>query len=195
MNWSNFVFRPAPSTPQSTGITRSSTYEKLPKTTSSSKPPAKGSSPNTGASFKSKRPLSSVAKIPAKRFPSAPTKPSGGPRIVKPVPKPNAITSRTLRQSGSFCPPFSETRSYSLSSGPPTCISSGRSYEDSRVSIPLVTGPFAPSSEERKVDISCNEDTDAQSRNDSCTNNRNDSDDSESAGDRWTFNNFLIQSL
>lgn len=172
-----FLYRPALSTPQPTGITRSSTYEKLPKT-SNSKTPAKGPSPNTGASFKSRRPISSVTKTPAKRFPSAPTKSSGGPRIVKPVPKPNAITSRTLRQSGSFCP-FSETRSYSLSSGPPACISSGRSYEDSRVSIPLVTGPFAPSSEERKVDVSCN--------SDSCTNtykNRNDSDDSESAGDR-----------
>ncbi|KAG8195400.1 hypothetical protein JTE90_001412 [Oedothorax gibbosus] len=160
--------RPAPSTTQQTGITRSSTYEKLSKAsnpTSSSKPQARGPSTNTGASFKSRKPITSITKTTKK---NQPAKPSGGPRIVKPVPKPNAITSRTLRQSGSFCPP-----SFSISSGPPACISNGRNYQDSTVSIPLVTGPF---------DSTSFDNSDAQSRN-VTRKNRSDS-DSESVGSR-----------
>ncbi|XP_055953472.1 adenomatous polyposis coli protein-like [Argiope bruennichi] len=129
---------------QQKGIPRSSTYEKIPKASQndSSKPQNRGTTQVTGGAFKPRQPLSNTTKNVNKKLPTAPAKPSGGPRIVKPVAKPHAITSKSLRQSGSYTP-FSG--GYSLSSGPPACITSGRSYgssQDPKVSIPLVTAPF-----------------------------------------------------
>ncbi|XP_035219555.1 uncharacterized protein LOC118192660 isoform X2 [Stegodyphus dumicola] len=141
-----------PSTTQNS-IPRSSTYEKLSRTNGHLNENVKSQSKvasNLIESSKPKqsKPTSTITKTYTKqKASSTTTKPSGGARIVKPVtprPKPSAITSKTLRQSGSFTP-YSESRSYSLSSGPPACLSIGRSSSnsDSRVSIPLVTAPFA----------------------------------------------------
>ncbi|GIX98210.1 adenomatous polyposis coli protein [Caerostris extrusa] len=131
---------------QQRGIPRSSTYEKISKTNTNQNDSAKNHRATThfsGSTPKPRQPISNTAKTIKKTTPSASSKPSGGPRIVKPVAKPHAITSRTLRQAGSFSP-FSG--SCSLSSGPPACITSGKSYgnpQDPKVSIPLVTPPFA----------------------------------------------------
>ncbi|GFV51492.1 adenomatous polyposis coli protein [Trichonephila clavipes] len=149
---------------QQKGIPRSSTYEKISKTNSNlndnTKSQNRATTQLSGGTPKTKQPINNVAKN-IRKFPSAISKPSGGPRIVKPVaprPKPHAITSKSLRQSGSFAP---YSGGYSLSSGPPACITSGKSYgnaQDPKVSIPLVTAPFAymteNASDSKRVDAS-----------------------------------------
>ncbi|XP_015927077.1 adenomatous polyposis coli protein isoform X2 [Parasteatoda tepidariorum] len=123
-----------------TTLSRSSTYEKIDKISSNSNSKPKV---NTRYSAPPRCKPSTYTTRNTQKAPPVPGKPTGGARIVKPVtprPKPNAITSRTLRQSSTFTP------SYAASSSPPACITSGKTYgnsQTSKVSIPLVTAPFA----------------------------------------------------
>lgn len=136
--------------PATKGIPRSSTYEKIskPATNITDKPKQQ----TTLQNIKSKQTVSVVSKPAPKRYQPPTSKPSGGPRIVKPVtprPKVGAITSKSLRQSNYS--PFSDMRSHAISSGPSACISverTSRSSHDANVSIPLVTAPFAYAAQE-----------------------------------------------
>lgn len=109
---------------------------------------------STVHNIKPKQTASIVSKPVVKRNQPPTTKPSGGPRIVKPVtprPKVNAITSKSLRQSNYS---YSEMRSYAISSGSSACISierTSRNTQDANVSIPLVTAPFAYGSHESGI--------------------------------------------
>lgn len=138
--------------PAAKSIPRSSTYEKISKpVANSTEKPKQQQTTSTPHSAKPKQTASVVSKLTVKRNQPQTTKSSGGPRIVKPVtprPKVNAITSKSLRQSNFS---YSEMRSYAISSGPSACISierTSRSSQDTNVSIPLVTAPFAYGSHE-----------------------------------------------
>ncbi|GFT27323.1 adenomatous polyposis coli protein [Nephila pilipes] len=171
-------------------IPRSSTYEKISKTNSNLNDSAKSQNRATAqlsGTPKSKQPVNNVTRN-IKKLPTAISKPSGGPRIVKPVtprPKPHAITSKSLRQSGSFAP---YSGSCGLSSGPPACITSGKSYgnfQDPKISIPLVTAPFAymmeDASDSRRVDArKVDEETNPHWRNTDSSVDRKKSDSEES---------------
>lgn len=138
--------------PAAKSIPRSSTYEKISKpVANSTDKPKQQQTASTLHSIKPKQTASVVSKLIVKRNQPQTTKSSGGPRIVKPVtprPKVNAITSKSLRQSNFS---YSEMRSYAISSGSSACISierTSRSSQDTNVSIPLVTAPFAYGSHE-----------------------------------------------
>lgn len=138
--------------PAAKSIPRSSTYEKISKpVANSTDKPKQQQTTSTLHSIKPKQTASVVSKLIVKKNQPQTTKSSGGPRIVKPVtprPKVNAITSKTLRQSNFS---YSEMRSYAISSGSSACISierTSRSSQDTNVSIPLVTAPFAYGSHE-----------------------------------------------
>lgn len=157
--------------PATKSIPRSSTYEKIAKqavnTTNTTKQPQNSS--NTVQNMKPRQNQTFVSKPVAKKYQPTTSKPSGGPRIVKPVtprPKPNAITSKSLKQSNFS--PFSEMRSYAISTGSSACISierTSRNSQDGKVSIPLVTAPFDYGTQESRKDdeeITTNEECTSQ---------------------------------
>lgn len=158
----SFTYRSNGVTPPTTkSIPRSSTYEKISKPSENTNNATKQKQTPT-STIQSVRPRSTpsaVSKPVIKKSQPPASKPSGGARIVKPVtprPKMNAITSKSLKQSNFS--PFSDMRSYAISSGPSACISierTSRNSQDGQVSIPLVTAPFVYGTEKSKnVEVS-----------------------------------------
>lgn len=152
------LFRCSSVTPPATkSIPRSSTYEKITKPganiNDATKQQKQSSTSHTTQNAKLRQ--STISKPAAKRYQPPTSKSSGGPRIVKPVtprPKVNAITSKSLRQSNYS--PFTDMRGYAISSGSSACISverTSRSSQDPKVSIPLVTAPFAYGTQESSI--------------------------------------------
>ncbi|XP_054706506.1 uncharacterized protein LOC129216321 [Uloborus diversus] len=145
-----------PTTSYRKNIPRSSTYEKISKPADNAIESVKPKQRSTSDGAAKIKPISNSNKATFKPKTQYPTpKATGGARIVKPVtprPKPNAITSKTLRQSSNFTP--TNYNSFT-SSAHTTCISierGNRNRQDPKVSIPLVTAPFAYLSSETKSD-------------------------------------------